>query len=383
MKIGKLKLIRELRDLPVVETANALHVKHIGVLEPLQKTATEHMVLDNFIEEANTAYLQTRLGGDDSAGLGVSMAALVALPFAILFFFSSITASLLLIQTPESLSSFPKLAIFACLIAGIGGFVLTLAFGLQALSGDLVKDRDTYYRICRRAGKLYTYRLGRLVCSRLDDLVPCHFRTGTATAAVGLLYLVDYDREHKVARYAHKISASSPLKDDSQAIWEFYRRYIDGEFGHWRVMTQAPALEYGPMAVMRNYWPARIGRRLIDRGGAWGLPGVLVVLIGGLLVGGPWLFVTWAHGRLTGPDWSGIPAEELTPDPVEEADHPVLLKFDPVRSVNPSPAKWEKPFYTAAMALGVPVWIGLIGGAIYGAVQFSLIVFYLFGFLDI
>ncbi|PTD94956.1 hypothetical protein [Pseudothauera lacus] len=368
MKIGKLKLIRELRDLPVVETANALHIKHIGVLEPLQKTATEHMVLDNFIEEANTAYLQTRLGGDDSAGLGVSMAALVALPGAFIFFFLSLANVLLVAQSPEWMDSTTKVIAYVVGFVGAAGLLLALSFGLQALSGDLVKDRDTYYRICRRSGKLYTYRLGRLVCSRLDDLVPCHFRTGTATAAVGLLYLVDYDREHKVARYAHKISASSPLKGDSQAIWEFYRRYIDGEFDHWRVMTQAPALEYGPMAVMRNYWPARIGRRLIDRGGAWGLPGVLVVLIGGLLVGGPWLFVTWAHGRLTGPDWSGIPAEELTPDPVEEADHPVLLKFDPVRSVNPSPAKWEKPFYTAAMALGVPVWIGLIGGAMAGAV---------------
>lgn len=87
MRIGNFKLIRELRDLPVVETANALHVKHIGVLDPLQKTATEHMVLDNFIEKANTAYLQTRLGGDDSAGLGVSMATLVVLPAGIIFFF--------------------------------------------------------------------------------------------------------------------------------------------------------------------------------------------------------------------------------------------------------------------------------------------------------
>ncbi|PTD94954.1 hypothetical protein [Pseudothauera lacus] len=377
MKIGKLKLIRELRDLPVVETANALHIKHIGVLEPLQKTATEHMVLDNFIEEANTAYLQTRLGGDDSAGLGVSMAALVALPGAFIFFFLSLANVLLVAQSPEWMDSTTKVIAYVVGFVGAAGLLLALSFGLQALSGDLVKDRDTYYRICRRSGKLYTYRLGRLVCSRLDDLVPCHFRTGTATAAVGLLYLVDYDREHKVARYAHKISASSPLKGDSQAIWEFYRRYIDGEFDHWRVMTQAPALEYGPMAVMRNYWPARIGRRLIDRGGAWGLPGVLVVLIGGLLVGGPWLFVTWAHGRLTGPDWSGIPAEELTPDPVEEADHPVLLKFDPVRSVNPSPAKWEKPFYTAAMALGVPVWIGLIGGGIAGAIWMGLMMLHM------
>lgn len=377
MKIGKLKLIRELRDLPVVETANALHVKHIGVLEPLQKTATEHMVLDNFIEEANTAYLQTRLGGDDSAGLGVSMAALVALPGAFIFFFLSLANVLLVAQSPEWMDSTTKVIAYVVGFVGAAGLLLALSFGLQALSGDLVKDRDTYYRICRRSGKLYTYRLGRLVCSRLGDLVPCHFRTGTATAAVGLLYLVDYDREHKVARYAHKISASSPLKGDSQAIWEFYRRYIDGEFGHWRVMTQAPALEYGPMAVMRNYWPARIGRRLIDRGGAWGLPGVLVVLIGGLLVGGPWLFVTWAHGRLTGPDWSGIPAEELTPDPVEEAAHPVLLKFDPVGSVNPSPAKWEKPFYTAAMALGVPVWIGLIGGGIAGAIWMGLMMLHM------
>ena len=377
MKIGKLKLIRELRDLPVVETANALHIKHIGVLEPLQKTATEHMVLDNFIEEANTAYLQTRLGGDDSAGLGVSMAALVALPTAIAFLFSFFGLLFGLLYPPEWLHSTIKTVMIIAFLVSPFVVLLAFSFGLQALSLDLTKDRDTYYRICRRAGKLYTYRLGRLVCSRLDDLVPCHFRTGTATAAVGLLYLVDYDRERKIARYAHKISASSPLKGDSQAIWEFYRRYIDGEFDHWRVMTQAPALEYGPMAVMRNYWPARIGRRLIDRGGAWVLPGALVVLIGGLLVGGPWLFVTWAHGRLTGPDWSGIPAEELTPDPVEEAAHPVLLKFDPVRSVNPSPAKWEKPFYTAAMALGVPVWIGLIGGGIAGAIWMGLMMLHM------
>ena len=373
MRIGKLQLTRELRDLPVLETPNALHVKHIGILEPLQKTPTEHLVLDNFIEQANTSYLQTRLGRNDAAGLGFSAATLVATPAAIMFmvFFSGFT--LAIFDPPEWMDS--SAIYLEVLMGGISlvFFVLALALGLQTLSLDYTKDRDIYYRICRRARKLYTWRLGRLVCSNLDDLIPCHFRTGTATASVGALYLVDYDRERKIARYAHNISASSSLKEDSQAIWEFYRRYIDGEFDRWRVMTQAPPLEYGHMAVMRSYWPARVGRRLIDRGGLWIPVGLLVVLAGGLLVGGPWLFITWAHGRLKGPDWSGIPTAELTPDPKEEAAHPMLLKFDPARSTNPVPASWEKPLYAFAAALGVPVWIALIGGAIAGAVWIGLI----------
>ena len=373
MRIGKLQLTRELRDLPVLETPNALHVKHIGILEPLQKTPTEHLVLDSTMEEANTAYLQTRLGRSDSAGLGVSVFALAALPSTLFFSWTLISE----VISTSGITGMGRLAspwdfLVDFLISSIGLF-LTLLFGLQALSGDLVQDRDIYYRICRRARKLYTWRLGRLVCSNLDDLIPCHFRTGTATASVGALYLVDYDRERKIARYAHNISASSSLKEDSQAIWEFYRRYIDGEFDRWRVMTQAPPLEYGHMAVMRSYWPARVGRRLIDRGGLWIPVGLLVVLAGGLLVGGPWLFITWAHGRLKGPDWSGIPTAELTPDPKEEAAHPMLLKFDPARSTNPVPASWEKPLYAFAAALGVPVWIALIGGAIAGAVWIGLI----------
>ncbi|PTD94953.1 hypothetical protein [Pseudothauera lacus] len=373
MRIGKLQLTRELRDLPVLETPNALHVKHIGILEPLQKTPTEHLVLDNFIEQANTAYVQTRLGKNDIAGLGISAAALIAAPAALASLLITLSLFAALLHTGGETGGSVDIVSYSVSFVGLISFFISLLFGLQALSGDLVQDRDIYYRICRRARKLYTWRLGRLVCSNLDDLIPCHFRTGTATASVGALYLVDYDRERKIARYAHNISASSSLKEDSQAIWEFYRRYIDGEFDRWRVMTQAPPLEYGHMAVMRSYWPARIGRRLIDRGGLWIPVGLLVVLAGGLLVGGPWLFITWAHGRLKGPDWSGIPTAELTPDPKEEAAHPMLLKFDPARSTNPVPASWEKPLYAFAAALGVPVWIALIGGAIAGAVWIGLI----------
>lgn len=353
-----IKLGYEVRDVPAFETETALHVRKVGVLEKLTKTPTKRIASQGLIEHADTAFLQTRAGIDFIAGLGFFLFLIFALPGN----YFSLGGLLNYAIDPET----NKIDWFMVIMTTVG-VVMTVVGGLQMFLMDWRDNRDMHYRFCRRNRKLYAWRFGRLVVSNFDDLIPCHHRVGTVTAANGYLDLVDYDPENKIVRYIHNFSVTSPFPEDSQAAWEYLRRYFDGEFEHWPVQVRSPELEYGYFAVMRNYFPARWGRALIRQGGIKVPLGILVTLIFGIFVALPWLFITYAHGRLKGPDWSGIPADELIPDPAEEAQHPVLTRFDPVLSTTSPVKSWEKPLYIIAMALGMPLWLAGVYGAFYFA----------------
>lgn len=356
--LKKIKLSYEVRDVPVFETETALHVRKVGVLEKLTKTPTKSIASQGLIEHADTAFLQTRAGTDFIAGLGFFSALVVMIPgvyFGITMFLE------------YAIDSITKQIDFAMAIMTIIGVVMCIVGGLQMFLMDWRDNRDMHYRFSRRSRKLYAWRFGRLVVSNFDDLIPCHRRVGTVTAANGYLDLVDYDPNHKIIRYIHNFSVTSPFPEDSQAAWEYLRRYMDGEFERWPVQVRSPELAYGYFAVMRNYFPARWGRALIRQGGIKIPLGIVVTLFFGIIVALPWLFITYAHGRLKGADWSGIPASELTPDPAEEAAYPELLKFDPLKSVTPPAATWEKPLYAVAITLGMPLWLAGVYGAFYFA----------------
>jgi hypothetical protein len=356
--LKKIKLSYEVRDVPVFETEKALHVRKIGVLEKLSKEPTKKIASQGLIEHADTAFLQARAGTDFIAGLGIFLSLVVAMPT--LYF----SIGMFLEYAIDSKTNQIDFAMAIMSTVG-GGFMLLGA--LQMFLMDWRDNRDMHYRFCRHSRKLYAWRFGRLVVSNFDDLIPCHRRVGTVTAANGYVDLVDYDPDNKVIRYIHNFSVTSPFPEDSQAAWEYLRRYIDGEFEHWPVQVRSPELAYGYFAVMRNYFPARWGRALIRQGGIKAPLGILVTLLFGIIVALPWLFITYAHGRLKGPDWSGIPKQELTPDPAEEAAHPELVKFDPVKSTTLPVAAWEKPLYIVAMTLGMPLWLAGVYGAFYFA----------------
>ena len=354
----KIKLSYEVRDVPVFETETALHVRKVGVLEKLTKTPTKSIASQGLIEHVDTAFLETRAGTDFIAGLGIF---LFLISLASVYFFISAA-----INYPfDAIDSTSNTIIMSITFAI--ALVMTPIGALQMFLMDWRENRDMHYRFSRRSRKLYAWRFGRLVVSNFDDLIPCHHRVGTVTAANGYLGLVDYDPDHKIIRYIHNFSVTSPFPEDSQAAWEYLRRYMDGEFEHWPVQVRSPELAYGYFAVMRNYFPARWGRALICQGGIKIPLGILVALFFGIIVALPWLFITYAHGRLKGPDWSGVPASELTPDPAEEAAYPELLKFDPVKSVTPPAATWEKPLYAVAITLGMPLWLAGVYGAFYFA----------------
>jgi hypothetical protein len=357
--LKKIRLGYEVRDVPAFETENALHVHKVGVLEKLNKEPTKRIASQGLIEHADTAFLQTRAGMDFIAGLGIFSFLIVAMPGVYFSISSAINYPFDAIDSTSNTVIMSITFVIAIVMMPVGA--------LQMFLMDWRDNRDMHYRFCRHSRKLYAWRFGRLVVSNFDDLIPCHHRVGTVTAANGYLDLVDYDPDNKIIRYIHNFSVTSPFPEDSQAAWEYLRRYIDSEFEHWPVQVRSPELAYGYFAVMRNYFPARWGRALIRQGGIKAPLGILVTLLFGIIVALPWLFITYAHGRLKGPDWSGIPKQELTPDPTEEATHPELVKFDSIKSATLPVAAWERPLYIVAMTLGMPLWLAGVYGAFYFA----------------